>query len=112
MPKKSTIHDVRFEAMLKLLKDARLAKGLTQEELSSKLGQHRIYINKVESGQRRLDIAELFDLCEEVGLSIHELIQSTFQNNQSEIEERSPDYILGFSNGYLQGRGHESDSAI
>jgi len=42
MQKKSTIHDPRFEAMLRLLKEARVAKGLTQEELSAELGQQSI----------------------------------------------------------------------
>jgi len=112
MAKKSTIHDTRFEAMLKLLKDARIAEELTQEDLSAKLGQHRIYINKVESGQRRLDVAELYELCTAVGLSIHDLIRATFENNKVEVEGRSSDYILGFSNGYLQGRGHKVDTEV
>ena len=107
MSTSSTIHDARFEAMLKMLREARVAKELTQEELSSRLSKHRIYINKVESGQRRVDVAELFDICKELDLSIYSVIQSTFDNKASISEQESPDYLLGFSNGYLIGREHK-----
>ena len=112
MPKTTTIHDLRFEAMIKLLKDARLKKGLTQEELSKAVGQHRIYVNKVEAGQRRLDIVELFDLCSALDLSTYQIIQATLDNKPNQVMESNPDYILGFSNGYINGRGYESDPAI
>lgn len=109
MTTSSTIHDARFEAMLKMLREARVAKGLTQEELSSRLDKHRIYINKVESGQRRVDVAELFDICKELDLSIYSVIQSTFDNKASSTEQESPDYLLGFSNGYILGRDHKKE---
>lgn len=112
MPKKTTIHDIRFEAMIKLLKDARLQQGHTQEELSLKLGQHRIYINKVESGQRRLDVVELFDLCKELDLSVYHLIRAVLDNQPDKVMESQPDYILGFSNGYIQGRGYATDKTV
>lgn len=112
MPRQSTIHDIRFETMLKLLKDARLNKGLTQEELSALLGQHRIYITKVEKGQRRLDVLELFDICKALDLSIYDVIRSTLDNNPSEETKSTPEYTLGFSNGYIQGRGYEGDQSI
>jgi len=112
MPKKSTIHDPRFEAMIKILKDARLKLGMTQEELSKNLGQHRIYITKVESGERRLDIVELYELCQALNISIYTLIKSTIDKNSNEVMEDNPDYILGFSSGYIQGRGYEVDKDI
>jgi len=112
MTKKTTIHDIRFEAMIKYLKEARLKKGITQEKLSAQLGQHRLYITKIEAGQRRLDVVELFDLCEALDISIYHIIRATLDNKPDEVMETSPDYILGFSNGYIQGRGHESDHAI
>lgn len=115
MSKKSTIHDIRFEAMLKLLREARTEKGLTQEVLSARLGQHRVYVNKVESGQRRIDVAELFDLCRELDISIYSIIQSTFDNNSKQVMEKvmetSPEYTLGFSNGYVLGRGHQQSQS-
>jgi len=109
MTTNSTIHDARFEAMLKMLREARVEKELTQEELSSRLCKHRIYINKVESGQRRVDVAELFDICKELDISIYAVIESTFDNKVSDKEQESPDYLLGFSNGYILGRDHKRE---
>ena len=112
MAKLSTIHDPRFEAMIKILKDARLKLGITQEELSARLGQHRIFITKVESGDRRLDVVELYELCQALNISIYTLIESTLDKNSSTVMEDNPEYILGFSNGYIQGRGYEGDKNV
>ena len=112
MSANSTIHDTRFEAMLKMLKEARVAKKLSQEELSSRLGKHRVYVNKVESGQRRIDVAELFDICRELDLSVYSVIQATFDANAPSKDKESPDYLLGFSNGYILGRGHQDGEDI
>ncbi len=108
MSASSTIHDARFEAMLKMLKEARVSKKLSQEELSSRLGKHRVYVNKVESGQRRIDVAELFDICRELDLSIYSVIQATFDASSSAKDSDNPDYMLGFSNGYILGREHQN----
>lgn len=111
MSKKSTIRDARFEAMIRILKDARIELGLTQEQLSEKLGQHRIFVNKVELGERRLDVVELYDLCVALNLSIHTLIKGTLEKTETEILE-NPDYILRYANGYLNAFGYLTDRDI
>ncbi|MDE2489271.1 MAG: helix-turn-helix transcriptional regulator [Elusimicrobia bacterium] len=54
-----SVHSKEYQALLSKLKRARLAAGLTQEEVAQRLRQPQSYVSKVESGERRLDAVEL-----------------------------------------------------
>lgn len=45
------------------LKKARLEAKMLQSELAKNLGKPQSYISKVESGERCLDVIELFNYC-------------------------------------------------
>lgn len=49
-----------YDELLKRLREAREATGISQEALSAKLGRSRTYIGKIEAGTRRLDLVELY----------------------------------------------------
>jgi transcriptional regulator with XRE-family HTH domain len=53
--------------LLDLLEEARLGSGMSQKEICDKLGKPKNYLIKVERGERRLDVVELFALCEAMG---------------------------------------------
>ena len=50
--------------------------GLKQEELAKRLGVHQSFVSKVENGERRLDVLELRDLCEALGIGLSAFINS------------------------------------
>ncbi|MES1949652.1 helix-turn-helix domain-containing protein [Salinisphaera sp. S4-8] len=55
--------------MLKvLLKQRRLSRGITQQELARKLGKPQSFVSKYESGERRLDVEEFINVC----LALHD----------------------------------------
>jgi len=56
-----------YEAVLARLIAARAESGLTQREVSSRLGMAHSFINKCESGERAIDVAELWALAEIYG---------------------------------------------
>lgn len=58
-----------------LVRSVRLEAGLTQTELSKMLGKPQSYVSKYESGERRLDIIELADVCSKCGVSLHDFVQ-------------------------------------
>jgi len=53
--------------LLALLRGVRVEAGLTQSELASRLGTDQTFISKYESGERRLDILELREVCQAIG---------------------------------------------
>ena len=57
-----SVHSEKYKAFLRLLIKARMASGLTQQQLAHKLGKHQSYVSKYESGERRLDVIEFIEL--------------------------------------------------
>lgn len=54
----------------KLLKTARVEAGLTQAELAQRLGVNQSFVSKYESGERRLDLIELRNICKALGIPL------------------------------------------
>jgi transcriptional regulator with XRE-family HTH domain len=50
---------VTYDAFLQKLKAAREEAGLTQREVSERLGLSHTFLNKCETGERRVDVIEL-----------------------------------------------------
>ena len=59
-----TLHDARYKRLVRLLKEARESRGLTQDALGRRLKKPQSYLGKDETYQRRLDVLEFFDLLE------------------------------------------------
>ena len=72
---KKTNRDSERKKLLELLKRIRQDKGIRQVELAEKLGVPQSFISKYESGDRRLDILELRQVCKAVGITLQELIR-------------------------------------
>jgi transcriptional regulator with XRE-family HTH domain len=60
------------DALLSLLREIRNEARLRQVDLAERLGQPQPYVSRFESGERRLDILELRQVCEAVGISLEE----------------------------------------
>jgi len=58
--------------LVTLLKKIRQDAGLRQTDLAVSLGKPQSYVSKYESGERRLDILELRQVCRAVGISLVE----------------------------------------
>lgn len=48
-----------YRLFLRRLREARLAAGLTQEQVAAKLRRPQSFVSKCESGERRVDVVEL-----------------------------------------------------
>lgn len=70
-----TIHSERYRYLLAILREARESVGMTQVQLSQKLGKPQSYVSKYENGERRLDVIELLDVCEAVGANPQGMIK-------------------------------------
>ena len=69
MPKKS-IYTSGQAKLLSLLRQLREDAGLTQEQLAAKLGRPQSFVSKFETGERRLDVLELREVCAAMKVSL------------------------------------------
>lgn len=60
------VHDERYRALIRQLKDARIALGLSQEVVALNLGKRQQFVSKYESGERRLDVIEFIDVARQL----------------------------------------------
>ena len=62
----------RYGQFRALLREIREEAGLTQVELSQKLGKPQSFVSKCELGERRIDFLETVDFCKACGLEVAE----------------------------------------
>jgi transcriptional regulator with XRE-family HTH domain len=53
----------------------RRERGLTQVELAGLLGKPQSYVSKFESGERKVDLPELDQICEALKVSLDTLVR-------------------------------------
>ena len=59
-----------YELFLTLLKELRIQSGLTQEDMAAALNETQSFVSKCERGERRIDIIELRQLCQAIGVTL------------------------------------------
>ena len=62
-----SIYSPAYRALLVWLRSSRLAQGLTLREVGARLGRPHTWVGKIETGERRLDVAEYVRLCRAIG---------------------------------------------
>ena len=72
MDKRSRVQ--RQRRVQALLREFRLKAGLRQQDVAERLGEPQSYVSKFESGERRLDIGELADVCDVLGITLSEFV--------------------------------------
>ncbi len=70
-------HSRPYQKVTKALREAREAAGLTQAEVAKKLGVYATFVSKVESGERRVDVVELSQICRVYGVDLVAFLRST-----------------------------------
>jgi len=113
MKTKSTLHDLRHMTVIEILKKSRLEKRLKQDDLADRMGVSRVYISKVESGDRNLTYIELIDYCKALGIDIHSLIKSI--DKEHEVPDSiysDSNFMFGYAAGFMHGHGEETINSI
>ncbi|MEI7144729.1 helix-turn-helix transcriptional regulator [Pectobacterium brasiliense] len=54
----ASIYSNEYQSVIKTLREARIEKGMTQENLANALGRPQSFVAKIENGERRLDVVE------------------------------------------------------
>jgi DNA-binding XRE family transcriptional regulator len=63
------------KALLSLLRQVRIEAGMRQEDLARALGMPQSVVSKFESGERRLDLLELRDVCDALTISLVQFVR-------------------------------------
>ena len=79
---KKTTYLAQQKRLLALLRETRTKAGLTQAELASRLHRDQTFVSKYETGERRLDILELRDVCRAIGIDFKQFIRTLDTNLQ------------------------------
>lgn len=69
-----SIHDPRYQDLIKKLIELRESKNVTQVELACLLNKPQSYVSKVEILERRLDVIELCDWLNSIDVKIIDFI--------------------------------------
>ena len=73
--------DHRYDLFEQALIETRLESNLTQEEVALRLNKPQSFVSKYESGERRLDIIELIDVCKALGKNLHDVLDRFYKKN-------------------------------
>lgn len=72
----STSHYGQYQELLQaLLRQIRVEAELHQADLAKRIAKPQSYVSKYESGERRLDLLELREICGALGISLVEFTQ-------------------------------------
>ncbi|HKZ01171.1 MAG TPA: helix-turn-helix transcriptional regulator [Pyrinomonadaceae bacterium] len=72
-----------------VLRQMRVEAGLKQSDLARKLNQSQSFVSKYESGERRLDLLELRDICAAVGHTLAQFV-TRLENSLHESRQAIP----------------------
>lgn len=69
-----TLRSARHKRLTMVVAQARHDRKLTQAELAERLGRPQSFVAKTESGERRLDVIELIDLADALGIDVADVV--------------------------------------
>lgn len=69
-----TIHTPEHRRLVQLLRQLREEAGLRQGELAERLDRPQSFVSKYESGERRIDLIELRDICVALGTTVARVV--------------------------------------
>ncbi|MGV8920802.1 MAG: helix-turn-helix domain-containing protein [Pseudomonas sp.] len=70
-----SIYSDSYQSLLKQLFDARKKAGLSQAAFSERMNKPQSFVSKYERGERRLDVIEFLEVCQQLGADPHEIIK-------------------------------------
>lgn len=68
------IHSEEHRRLCALLRSIREDAGLRQADVAERLDEPQSFVSKYETGERRLDLIELRQVCEALGVTLVDLV--------------------------------------
>jgi transcriptional regulator with XRE-family HTH domain len=70
-----SIYTAEYQRLCAVLRELRVAAGLTQQQVADELDVPQSFVSKYESGERRLDVIELSHVAAALGLPMQQLLE-------------------------------------
>jgi transcriptional regulator with XRE-family HTH domain len=71
----TSVHDPEYRRIIKKLRDARKAAGLSQAQAGKALGKPHSFVSKCEQGERRIDVLELMRFARLYGRKLRDFVE-------------------------------------
>lgn len=71
-----SVYTKKYRRLIDLLKQARVNADLSQSDVASIFRRPQSFISKCESGERRIDVIELLELCRIYRISSESILKS------------------------------------
>jgi transcriptional regulator with XRE-family HTH domain len=81
-------HNLDYQLLLAVLKTARKRVGVSQVELASRLGNTQTFVSKCERGERRIDVVELVEFAEALGVEPLGLLSEYLEQRAARLHPR------------------------
>jgi transcriptional regulator with XRE-family HTH domain len=72
---RKSIHSPQYGRLLYLLRKLRTDADLTQADLAVRIHKDQTFVSKYETGERRLDLIELREICQAFGITLSEFVR-------------------------------------
>ncbi|MGB8667160.1 MAG: helix-turn-helix transcriptional regulator [Serratia inhibens] len=72
----TSVYSTEYQLVIKILRDARIEKGITQTKLAEALGRPQSFIAKVENGERKLDVVEFAVMARLLGVDAGAVLET------------------------------------
>ena len=76
-----------YKIMGERLKNARLAKGMTQDQLAEKINVSVAFLSRIESGKTRINLVRLNEICDITGVSEAYILGGTSKNSSNYLTD-------------------------
>lgn len=63
-----------YERLREALRELRMERDLSQEQLAARLGIRQEWVSRYEVGERRLDVIELIEVAKAIGVSLSDVL--------------------------------------
>lgn len=84
-----TIFSDANKKLCELLRDVRTEKGITQQELARLISEPQSFVSKYESGERRLDVVELYQICNALSIFFSDFTARFEQSLERKIDHEA-----------------------
>lgn len=69
---KKRVYIAQRSRLVALLREMRVEAGLTQIDVAAHIEKDQTYVSRYESGQRKLDVLEVREICQAIGITLEE----------------------------------------